>query len=430
MGVMNDVKTFKSPMSRYNVTGDKLTNLSLIKGDISPQAYDISMNDVGINRMKELGWLPAKVKSDTPKPKIVYSPKKHYVYVEWVGINNTDMPNISSSSTVSYSATDIYYDTLNAGLFGFKTVKDATGAVISKIAVFFSLNDYTIKDLGQLPAGLDTTASNYVGYVNGAYILYFYSGTYVSFKLDGTVHTLNGYGRYFTALGDDGCIAIEDMFNTETTIFQNDLTIKDVTKDIFSGSYCKVLGGLYASNPTQYKFGTKIDKTYYFLRDDTSSYAYKNTKYGWKLSIKDKPIWKFGKRIKYDYATDNWLHTPLKTLKYNMIKQSLFVLNRMPKHTNTDEIVYPNSDMYGDFCKVVHSDGTETFYHTFDFKKWSQLTGEAIKYLYGCSGRVWTTKRTDGIRGFMPYAIGLKTISNLNNGYKTVLQFSGFIFRG
>jgi len=424
--LMGELKSFKVPMSRYRVTEDKLIENSLIKGDISPQAYDISQRDFSLDGVKEIGWQPAKRKSNIPDPIVIYNPLKHYVFVEWVGINSTDLQStIPSSNTVLYDVDVLYYDYNNAGLFGFKIFKDANGNITDRFAVFYSLKKLTMTTLGRLPNGLNLSGSSYVGYVKGAYILNFYGGTYVSFTLLGKVFTAYNYSDYYTTLGDDGLILIENNISTKTYVLNNKL---EMIQEI-NGGYCK-RNGLFSTAPTKYPFGTKINSTYFFLKDDTSSYKFKNSKRGWIASVVKAPIWKYAKRLKYDYATDNWLQKPLKTLKYNLITQGLFIKNNLPPHNKGDTIEFVNSDMYGDFARVVKPDGSRIYYHTFNFRKWKPLIGEASTYLYGCIGRVWTSGRVDGVSGLMPYTIAVRSINDFAGGKKTVLNFSGFIFRG
>ena len=424
--VLSEVKSFKVPMDRYNVTEDDLTNISLIKGDITPQSYDITQRDLSLDGVKELGWQPATRKSNVPEPQVVYDPLKHYVFVEWVGINSTDLQStIPSSNTVLYDVNVPYYDDNNAGLFGFMTLKDANGNITDIFASFYSLKTLTMTKLGRLPNGLNLASSTYVGYVNGAYILNFYGGTYVSFTLLGEVFTISNYSDYHTALGDDGLILIENNIATKTYVLDTKL---DVKQEI-DGRYC-IRGGGFITSPTKYPFGTKIGKVYFFLRDNTSSYKFKNTASGVQARIVNSSVWAYSKRLKYDYATDNWLHKPLKTLKYNMITQGIFVKNHLPKHNKDDSVEFQNSDMYGDFARVVKPDGSASYYHTFNFRKWKPLTGEATTYLYGCIGRMWTKGRVDGVSGLMPYTIVVRSVNDFAGGKKTVLNFSGFIFRG
>jgi hypothetical protein len=361
---------------------------------------------------------------------VVYDPLKHYSFVEWVGINSTELQDISSTENIKYTISNAYYDDDNAGLFGFQTITDDDGNITDRFGVFFSLKTQTLTILGRLPDGLNLDASSYVGYVKGAYIINFYGGTYVSLTLDGDVYMLTGYSDYYTALGDDGCIAIEK--DDKTFVFDIKFEPeKDEETHIvrfLDGRFCVRSGG-FSSAPTKYLFGTKIGNAYFFLRDNESSYKFKKTKLGWVAEVVESRVWAYLKRLKYDYTTNNWLQHPLKTLKYNMIKQGLFVKSTFPPHEKDDEIEFPNSDMHGDFARVT-SNGVRKYWHTFNFKKWKPLTGEATTYLYGCQGRLWTNGRVDGVSGLMPYTIVVKSVINGYGGYKTVLQFSGFIFRG
>lgn len=424
--IIDDVKHFRPVFDRYNVTQDKLTDRSILKGNMTPAAYDITITDVSLDRIKELGWQPAKRPVNDPDPEVVYDPLKYYSFVEWSGISNTDLQaDIPSSNTVLYNIDTPYYDEDNPGLLGFKTIKDSNGNTTDVYAAFYSLKELILSNLGRLPNGFDISGSTYIGYVNGAFILNFTGGSYVSFTLNGEVSIVNDLSDYFTPLGDDGVFAVESSLGLKTYI----MDAKFTKLQELDGRYC-VRGGGFTTSPTKYPFGTKIASTYFFLRDDTSSYKFRRKRTGWHVEVKDTAAWKYTKRLKYDYATDNWLQKPLKTLKYNLIRKGLFVKNGMPPHDKNDVIEFINSDMHGDFARVVKLNGSKVYYHTYDFKRWEVVTGDAATHLYGCMGRIWTKGRNDGVSGLMPYTIAVKSINDLLGSKKTVFQFSGFIFRG
>jgi len=421
--ILNEIQTFHAPLGRYNVTEDDLADMSILKGNFSAKDYDISMTDMTIDGLKELSWLPTKRVSTPGEPLVVYDPLKHYSFVEWVGISSTELGDILSDATSEYDLRHLYYDDDNAGLFGFHSVKDAQGVATDTFAVFVSLKNYSMITLGRLGNEFDLSSSTFVGYTNGAFILNFVGGTYISFTLKAEVFLVSGYSDIYTALGDDGCIAILSL--AKTFILDSKLNVVGELQ----GDFCTKVGG-FSSSPTKYLFGTKLGNTYYFLRDNDSSYKFRNASKVWKAEIVNKRVWAYLKRTKYDYVTNNWLQKPLKTLKYNMIAQGLFVKSTMPPHGKEDEVLFPNSDMHGDFARVNKSNGIKEYWHTFNFKEWKPLLGEATTYLYGCMGRVWLKNRVDGVAGLMPYTIAVKTVSDGAGNYKTVLQYSGFIFRG
>ncbi len=424
--ILDDIKSFRPVFDRYNVTQSKLIDITMLKGNFSPADYDISITDISMDRVKELGWQPAKRVESKPEPVIVYNPLNHYVFVEWVGINNTDIQDIvPSSNNQTYYLNILYYDDDNPGLFGFCTIKDDDGNITDVYGVFYSLVDMEVTPLGSVPTGYEISDGTYIGYTQGAFIFNYTGGRYISYRLDGSMFVIEGLSDYYTPLGDDGAVAIEDANRENTHILDTKLDIVQTVE----GRYCARAEG-FTTNPTKYPFGTKIGNTYFFLIDDSSSYKFKPTKNGWIIEVKNSGVWKYAKRLKYDYATDNWLQTPLKTLKYNLIRRGLFVMNKMPPHDKGDKIEFINSDMYGDFVRVVREDGSRVYLHTYDFKKWEEVTGDAATHLYGCIGRVWTRKRADGVSGLMPYTISVKSVSDGQGGKKTVLQYSGFIFRG
>ena len=424
--ILGDLKEFRPVFDRYNVTQEKLTDISLLKGDISPTAYDISIEDVTLDRIKEIAWQPAKRVEDKPTPEIVYNPLDYYVFVEWVGINNTDIQDsVQSSNNQTYYLNILSYDDNNPGLFGFCTIKDDNGNITDVYGVFYSLVNMEATPLGRVPNGYEISDGTYIGYTHGAFIFNYSGGTYISYRLDGEVFVIGGLSDYYTPLGDDEAVAIEDANGENTHILNTRLDIVQTVE----GQYCIKDEG-FSTNPTKYPFGTKIDNIYFFLRDNKSSYKYKPTKSGWVVKIVKHAIWKYTKRLKYDYATDNWLQNPLKTLKFNLIRRGLFIQNHLPPHNKDDVIEFINSDMYGDFARVIGPDGGKVYYHTYDFKHWEIVTGDAATHLYGCMGRVWINGRNDGVCGLMPYTIAIKSVSDQNGGKKTIFQYSGFIFRG
>ncbi len=218
-------------------------------------------------------------------------------------------------------------------------------------------------------------------------------------------------------------VVLQGSRSENTTVVYN---YKFETQTKLDKAFCVKSGG-YSSSNTKYKFGTNINGKYYYLRDDESSNKIWNTQSGWKAEVVDKRIWAYQKRLMFDYATDNWVTHPLKTLKYNLIKNNIPVVNHLPKGAKVE---FPNSDMHGDFVRVYYSDSSRKVFHTFDFKHYGEVSGDAALHLYGCQGRMWVNDRSDGLTGIMPYGIEIKDVDDLMGGRKTILQFSGFIFRG
>ena len=84
---------------------------------------------------------------------------------------------------------------------------------------FFSLKTNSLTLLAEVPIEFVGAISEYIGYVQGAYILMYSNHTYVSFTLTGEVYTLLGYSGKYTCLGDDGVIAIESSTEDKTYFF-------------------------------------------------------------------------------------------------------------------------------------------------------------------------------------------------------------------
>ncbi|ADV46413.1 hypothetical protein [Nitratifractor salsuginis] len=430
--VLDDVSHFRPVLDRYNVTEDKLVERSVESGAIKPEDYDLSMRDVTLAGVNETAWQPYYVELEDPEPEIIYNPIDFYTMVEWHGRNSTELPGIASDDTTGYHLSTICYDDEKPGLFGFKEIKDEDGNIIERYAAYYSLITETLSILGRLPDGYDIQDATYIGYVRGAYILNFAGGRYVSFLFDGSVLQADGYSDRFAPLGEYGCFAVTDGSSTYilNTRFERQLfapPLDDpgaVPTDSIPGDFCAAAMGL-SSGPTKYPFGIRVGRSLYVAKDNNSSYRYRNTKRGWMVATVNTPVWKYGKMLKYDYATDNWFHSPLKLLHYNMIAHGIFTRPTVPPHNSVGEVSFPNSDRYGDFAKVG-----DTVWHTYDFKKWEKVTGDGADQLYGCSGRVWTKGRSDGIVGLMPYAIEIVDAIDPKGGRKTVLVFEGFIFRG
>ncbi len=430
-GMIEDVKHFRPVLDRYNVTQDKLTDRSVLKGSMSPQAYDITLSDPTLSGIQENAWQPHYVEHEPNDPEIVYNPLDHYSFVEYKPYSTTDLP----IPLIDDVRLDIpYYDRDNAGLFGFKEIKYQDGNITERYAAFCSLKDYSITILGKVPASVVFDSRTYVGYVKGALVMHFEPDMYVSFTLDGSVYTLTGMPSRFVNFGDHGCFAAEG--STHTFVYNTKLEAQDVVTKDSDGNpvVSKSIDGLYcqnnvtaASSYTQFPFGIELNGNFYFAKTEGSSNKWWLSSLGWRVEVVNKPIWKYQKKLKYDYATDNWLYTPLKTMKYNMIKHGVFVSNKLPCSKDSgDECYFKSSDPYGDF---VTSGGK--MWHTYDFKRWEEVTGDAPNKFYGMWGRIWVKGRSDNISGFMPYIFAITDVKDPATGNKKmVAKFDGFIFRG
>jgi len=412
LAVLDDVKHFRPVMDRYNVTEEKLIERSLVSGNINPDAFDISETDPTYYGVNEMAWLPAKIKDIVPEPEEVYFPARYYVHVEWQGVNYKELPGIPSRDTQKYSLRHPHYDLDNPGLFGFITYKDSDGNVTGYDAAFFSLRTETLSIMAAAPSGFDPAGWQYIGYVKGYFVLNDHGANYLSFGLDGTVRSA-ALGSRFVTLGDEGCFAVGSK------VFDGRLQqVEDVGVDM------TMLEIGLASGMRRYKFGTKIKNKYFYnAAGGGSTKIWRGRDGKWHAEHTDADVWTYDVRIRYDYATDNWMNEPLKTLKYNMIAHGIFVTNHFPPGGRDTQ--FKASDMHGDFC----ASGGKV-YHTFDFLKWEEVTGDGATHLYGCYERFWIKGRPDGIVGMMPYSLELKDVNDLQGGRKTVLQFSGFVFRG
>ena len=432
--LMQDIKNFRPVMDRYNVTQDKLVDMTVLKGNMNPEDYDINMRDMSLSGLQEIGLLPHKKEVLETEPEVVYDPLKHYAFVEYKPFEVTELP-IPFIKNITLNIP--YYEYEKAGLFGFQEIKNEDDEVIGRNVVYCNLRDYSISILGAVPNDLAFESMTNIGYIKGGLVVHFEPNTFVSFTFNGAVHTLAGYKSYFVNFGDDGCFAVDGIdnayvFNVKLEK-QNISTVDEegnpTVSDKIAGNFCHNLTSS-ATGYTRYPFGTKINDKYYFGKTETTSNKWWLTKFGWRVETTEKPIWKYNKLLKYDYATDNWMNEPLKTLKYNMIKNGLFVANKLPcKKGDGKECRFKASDMYGDFI-TVYSEGERVGYHTYNFKEWTELSDEATSKLYGMWGRIWIKDRPDGISGFMPYVFTIRSSTNLQGDNVMVALFDGFIFRG
>lgn len=427
--IIDDVKHFRPVFDRYNVTQDKLTDRSILSRRTSPDAYDINLGDLTLPGIREKAWQPHSIEEKEKKPEIVYNPLKHYSFVEYKPRSETELPvDVIDDITLDIP----YYDHKNAGLFGFKSVKDSNGNIVERYAAFCSLKDYSIKLLGKVPDGIEFDTVTLVGYVRGALVVFFEPETYVSFLLDGSVYTLRRKPKKFVNFGDAGSFAIDDGHRTfvyDNRLRRQDVVIKDddgnpIVTDAFDGSFCSVYT-TSATAHTPYPFGIEINGKFFFAKNDEESFKWWRSPLGWRVDIVKKPLWKYSKKLKYDYATDNWLTPRLKTMKYNMIKHGVFVKNNLPCKNKTCQ--FKSSDIYGDFVVVG-----DKLFHTYDFKQWEEVeSDDARKKFYKMWGRLWVEERSDNISGFLPSIFAITDKKDAFTGKKKmIVKFEGFIFRG
>jgi len=309
-----------------------------------------------------------------------------------------------------------YYDRRNPGLFGAKFVKDADGNIVRRFAAFVSLLDFAPSVLGEWPPDVNFDSRTYIGYVKG-YAVYrcYVSDTedeLISFGLDGSVHRFGPAGSQCRPLGDYGCLVVASagktliLDGTLTPVFETD------------GDRC----GSKITEATAWApcpFGIKIGESFYYIRDEASSWKYTRTKTRWHISVKKRPVWMYSKRVKYDYVTDNWTHEPLKALGWNLIRRGLYVPSGIP----TKKAQLKSSDNYGDFIQVEEN-GKRELYQSFDFRRWNKVTDpRAADRFYGMMGRIWIAPGLSDIAGMMPY-----TISFFDHGDKMLFQYDGFVF--
>jgi len=426
--LFDDIRNFRPAFDRYNVTENKLVDMSAMKeGKVSPERFDITMRDPGLGGLKEMAWLPLTREDQKKEPEVIYDPLKYYTYVEYVPLKVEDIPLDPLESIVI----DIpYYDRNNPGLFGFQTLKDDDGNVTERNAYFYSLKDHSLSFIATIPLGLDFESMTYLGYLKGALLLHFEPDTLVTLPVDGGYYAAYGYQGRVLTFGEYGQFAATDgsrsyVFNVKFEK-QNIVTVNEkgeiVVKDYIDGDYCS--GGVsQISAFSACPFGTLVNNKFYFAKSETESYKWWLTKYGWHAAYIGKDVWKYNKMLKYDYATDNWMNTPLKTMHYNLRERGVFVANHLPCKDRTCE--FKSSDPYGDFTAV----GDE-LYHTFDFKKWERVDGEAHSRFYGMWERIWVKDGDDGIVGYMPYTFSIVDVDDLNTGEKKMIsRFEGFVFR-
>ena len=414
IAVIDEVKHFRPAMERYEGTVDDLKNSRFLRGKYDLQSVDMSFHSFGTDYIKQLSWQPLKVPYETPEPEIVYDPLKHYNHVEYHGLSSRDT---GATFIKGLYCSTPYYDPEDPGLFGARSIKDADGNIVGRYTAFVSLLDFSPLILGEWPEDVNFDSRAYVGYVKG-YAVYrcYVSDTedeLISFGLDGSVHRFGPVGKQCRSLGEYGCLVATSM--GKTLILDGRLAkVTEIDGDWCSSNISE------AASPVPYPFGVKIGRSFYYVRTDESSWKYTKTKKGWHISKKEHPIWKFSKMVKYDYVTDNWMHEPLKAMRWNLIRHGVSIPTGIP----TKRALLKSSDNYGDFIETDDGDGTKKLYHTFDFRKWNEVTdSRAVQRFYGMMGRIWIKPGLSDITGMLPY-----TIAFFDQNDKMIFQFDGFVF--
>jgi hypothetical protein len=419
--IFQELSSFRPPMERYNVTAENLTDIMALKGDFGPQIADPELYDRGMSHVKQVASLPYTVPDDKPEPETIYDPREHYNFVEYIGYSSTEL---SVPLVENLYCSTPYYDRANAGLFGFRFVKDADGNITDRYAMFVPLKTFKPVELARWPDGANFDSRSYVGYVKGAAVYACYvSATeqeFVSITLDGRVfrRTVSG-GKQYRPLGDHGCFVTTDA--GRTVVY--DIELKEVYS--VDGDFCGSDVTL-ASGHTPYPFGSLIGDTFYYPHTDETGWKYRKAGSGWSIAGTNKAIWKYNKAVFHDYLSDNWMNEPLKAVRYNLIRHGIFVPVVLPYNKASGEkIDFRSSDPYGDFAMVTDASEDRALKHTYDFRSWEAVTdSRAVTRFYGMWGRVWIDDRPDDIVGYMPYTMAVMDIND-----KMVLIFDGFVFR-
>jgi len=427
--LFDDIKNFRPAFDRYNVTENKLIAMSATKtGHISPENFDITMRDLGWAGMKEISWLPYYRKENSPDPEVIYYPLDYYDDVEYIPYRVEEV----RTNYIENVLLDIpYYDMENPGLFGFQTIKDKDGNVTERRAYFYSLITHQIHYISTISGSLEIDSMTYLGYVKGGMLFHIEPTTIICFNINGGHTVKTGLESRVVNFGDHGTFAVSDgsssfvydiNFNLQPVAYF-DKTGTLVTGTSLPGDFCSAQIDINVSGYAKFPFGTVIGGKFYFPRTNTESNKWGYTKNGWMAKKIKKPIWIYNKMIKYDYITDNWMNVPLKAMHYNQIVNGVYVPNILPCKDKSCE--FKSSDPYGDFTAV----GDE-LYHTFDFKKWESVGGDAHSSFYGMWERIWVKDGDDGIVGYMPYTFSIVDAEDLDTGEKKMYsRFEGFVFK-
>ncbi|WP_456432682.1 hypothetical protein [Nitratifractor sp.] len=406
--IFAELRSFTPAMSRYEASLREI-QFDLLRHDgLNLQGVDVTMHGNGIGFLKQVAYLPYRIRRADPEPIVVYDPLDHYTSIEYHGRSSRIL---GDAPIRDFYCSTIYYDPENPGLFGTKFVRDDDGNVVERYEAFVSLLDFSVYLLGRWPGDAVFDSRSFVGYTKGAAIYKCYVNDdydeLVSFTFDGAVYRVGGVEKLALPLGDSGCVAV--VSGGVTIIFDQTLSAVHHT----NGDY--VTRNISESQPqSSYPFGAKIGGTIYYPRDAESAYAYRRRQDGsWSIRVVEYPLWMFQKATKYDYVTDGWLH-PLRSLGYNLIVRGVWAPSGIHRG---DQL--KGADRYGDLVER-----NNTLYHTFDFRRYTEVTDtRARDSFYGFCERVWTGG-VGGIAGYLPYVIAV-----FDQDDKTVLQFEGFVFR-
>jgi len=418
--IFQELASFRPPMERYEASLEDISDAMKLKGNFNLQAVEIELHNEGMGWVKQFAWLPYFESDAEPEPEIVYMPREHYGFVEYRGWSSEEL-NIPIVE--NFYASTPYYDKGNAGLFGTKVVKNEDGNIVERYCAFYSLVNGSISILGKWPDDIAFDSRVYIGFVKGAAIFSCYVSDTVreliSFDFEGGVHRLIGAGTISRPLGESGLLAT--TIGGDTAFL--DTRLNEVSR--VNGDFCSSTVGEATPN-TPYPFGAKIGRAIYYPKDDEAGYKFVVTRGGPIASETTRPIWTYRKAVKYDYSTDGWNYAPRKYLGYNLIRNGLFPITKMPcRKTEGEVCVFKGGDMYGDFVEVEYPDGKKSLWHTLDFEWWHTIDDErALDRFYGFWGRLWVAGRPDGIVGFMPYTMAVMDVDD-----KMVMIFDGFVFR-
>lgn len=421
MAIFDDLNNFRPVFNRYNVTQSKLTDMTSVRasGGVSPEDVDITMTDPSRYGIQEIAFLPAKRPIIDPQPEVVYDPRRHYDNVVFMDAQYIDLdtPEIDNM-TVNIP----YYDKDDAGLFGYIEHKDENDEVIGRQILFWSLVSDVMHTLAHIPMSLDWDTKYYVGYVKGGLVWRFGQGLsyqYLIFKRGGGYTQINATSSNSVAFGDEGVFAIES--NTKTFVYNLDGSVEDE----LDGLFCAVDPFMFvATGFKRYPFGVRIDDTFFYAKNNEKSYKWEKRKKGWRAKIIDFTLWKYQKKVLFDYMTAGWLEKPIKALHFNQRKHGIFTTQRMAfTKKNVYDASFQGSDSHGDFV-MMGSGSSRELKHTYNFSIWTTVAGNAKHSFHASWDRIWVKGRADGVVGYQP---SIMQINNFQDSVK--MLFRGFVFR-
>lgn len=417
-GALLDIEHNKAPLSRYrkkeiDILIEKCGSGTLLPSDIT---FDIENFDLA--KLKELAWLPFYVEAGAGRPEVVYNPKDYYDDLTFESVSQK-IPY--SDSSVSGSLDVPYYDENNAGLYGIVNDKQSN---TPKYVLFFSLKDFTYKKLSDIPADLQDKYATPVVYVKGAIIYKFEvsSGvySYVSFGFDGSVNRIDNMAGSYVPLADFVRIVIK---SNDGQCYAYDAGLHR-TGEVFDGDAVNMYT-FFAISYNKYGFNNKLGRAIYAPYGDDKSRKWYIQSGELKAKIVNAPVWKYKKRVKYDYCTDNLYEdrTVPRQFNYNY-KVNVVDAPRVKfpcSASDGSKCEYQNSDEYGEFI-VVDDGNTKKVYHTYDFKNWREVN--SIQGGLNIRGRIWVNGRDDDIVGFY----GEYFVARID-GDNSTFDFEGFVFR-